>query len=123
MNGISTFPFAVFNPETMGLYTKNVSKKGNTIIGNDVWIGHGAYILPGITIGDGAIIASGAVVTRDLAPYAIAGGNPAGVIRMRYSEDVIESLLQLGWWDWEIDRIEEALPAITSGDVQALKGL
>ena len=123
MDGLSTFPFAVFNPETMGMYTEQVSKKGDNIIGNDVWIGHGACIMPGVKIGDGVIISAGAVVTRDIAPYRIVGGNPAEVIRMRFSEDVIETLLKICWWHWEIDKIQQALPAITSGDIKALQSI
>ncbi len=84
-------------------------------IGNDVWIGHGAVILPGVTVGDGAVIGANAVVSRDVSPYSIVGGAPARVIRMRFADDVVERLERLAWWDWPLERLFEAVP-----DMQAL---
>lgn len=81
-----------------------------TVLGPDCWIGHGAIIKPEVTIGAGAIVASGAVVTRDVAPFAIVGGVSAGLIRYRFPADVIEGLLALAWWDWRHDRLREVLP-------------
>ncbi|MEL7468943.1 MAG: acetyltransferase [Pseudomonadota bacterium] len=78
-------------------------------IGHDTWLGHGAQILPGRNIGHGAVVASGAIVTKDVAPYAIVGGNPAREIRSRFSGDVAERLMALAWWDWDHDRIGAAL--------------
>lgn len=78
-------------------------------MGHDVWVGHGAIILPGRTIGTGAIVAAGAVVTRDVPPYAIVGGVPAQVIKWRFPEDVAERLMALAWWDWEHLRLRAAL--------------
>lgn len=78
-------------------------------MGHDVWVGHGAVILPGRTIGTGSIVAAGAVVTRDVPPYAIVGGVPAQVIKWRFPEDVAERLMALAWWDWEHQRLREAL--------------
>ena len=77
------------------------------VLGNDVWIGHGAQIMTGVTIGDGAIVGAGAVVTKDVAPYAIVGGVPAQNIRFRYSEEQIEKLLQIKWWNKDIDWYRE----------------
>lgn len=89
----------------------NVPLKGRgrgmkTIIGNDVWFGANSLVLKGVKIGDGAVIGAGAVVTRDVPPYAIVGGNPAKVIKMRFDQDVIDSLLRLKWWDLEMSVIE-----------------
>ena len=72
-------------------------------IGNDVWIGYGAVVLNGVNIGDGAVVAAGAIVTKDVAPYSIVGGNPAKTIRMRFSDDIIEQLLKIKWWDYGAD--------------------
>ncbi len=119
MTGFSTYPFKVFKPETMMAYIDLPSK--DTLVGNDVWIGHGATIMPGVTIGDGAIIATAAVVTKDVAPYTIVGGNPAKPIRRRFSNEVIAELLRIRWWDWEIGRIEANLAAIEGADIEALK--
>ena len=119
MGGFSTYPFRVFKPETMIDYVDLPFK--DTVVGHDVWIGHGATIMPGVTIGSGAIIAAGAVVTKDVAPYAIVGGNPAQVIRRRFSDDVVAALLDIAWWDWPIDRIEAKLHAIETGDLEGLR--
>jgi len=119
MGGVSTYPFRVFKPETMIDYIDLPSR--DTVVGNDVWIGHGATIMPGVTIGSGAIIASGAVVTKDVAPYTIVGGNPAQVIRQRFSDEITTDLLAIAWWDWPIDRIEANLAAIEGADIAALK--
>lgn len=81
--------------------------KGPVIIGNDVWVGAGAIILSGVKIGSGAIIGAGAVVVKDVPPYAIAAGNPARVVKYRFSQDQIEKLLKISWWDWEESKIKE----------------
>jgi acetyltransferase-like isoleucine patch superfamily enzyme len=82
------------------------ASKGSIIIGNDVWVGAGAIILSGVNIGDGAIVAAGAIVTKDVPPFSIVGGNPAKVIRLRFSEDQIAKLLSIGWWNWSEDKIK-----------------
>jgi phosphonate metabolism protein (transferase hexapeptide repeat family) len=79
-------------------------------IGHDVWIGHGAIILPGRRVGTGAVIAAGAIVTKDVAPYTIVGGNPARPIKRRFAEDIADRLVRLGWWDWDHERLHAALP-------------
>lgn len=118
MQGFSTYPFRVFKPETMADYIDLPCK--DTVVGNDVWIGHNAIIMPGVTLGDGVIVAAGAVVTKDVPPYAIVGGNPAQVIRRRFSDTVIADLLAIRWWDWPIDKIEAHLSAIEGADIKAL---
>ncbi|OSC45138.1 acetyltransferase, partial [Streptomyces sp. 4F] len=79
--------------------------RGDTVIGNDVWIGHGTTVMPGVRIGHGAIVAAGSVVTRDIPDYTVAGGNPARVIRHRYDEEDTARLLALAWWNWPLDHL------------------
>ena len=98
----------------------NAVSKGDTVIGNDVWIGNGVTIMQGIKIGDGAIIGTNALVTKDVAPYTVVGGNPTKLIRKRFNDHEIEQLVHLAWWDWPIAKITKNLPIIIAGDVQAL---
>lgn len=93
------------------------------MVGNDVWIGYNATIMPGVQIGDGAIIASNAVVTKDVLPYSIVGGNPTKLIRYRFDEETIAMLQTLKWWDWDIQKITEYIPVLTSNNTEALKQL
>ena len=119
---ISAYPFAIFgNDWQHAMDSKTYPVKGDTIVGNDVWIGYKATIMSGVKIGDGAIIASNATVTKDVAPYSIVGGNPATEIRKRFNEDQIKELLLLKWWDWEIDKITENVGALTGMDINLLK--
>ena len=116
---VSAYPFAVFGGEWAGAMAgKTYPNKGDTVVGNDVWMGYRATIMPGVTIGHGAIIGACAVVTRDVPPYAIVGGNPARVIRMRFDADTVARLLALAWWDWPIEKITRFAPLLT-GDVAA----
>ena len=94
--------------------------KGDTIVGNDVWIGYEALVMPGIAIGNGAIVASRSVVTSDVPPYTIVGGNPAKPLKQRFSPDVIDVLQSIAWWDWPIEKITRHLDIIVSADVDAL---
>ena len=119
MDGVSTYPFKVFGQSWVEA-PLNVVSKGDTIIGNDVWIGNSVTIMQGITIGHGAIIGTNALVTKDVAPYTIVGGNPAQVIRKRFDDATIAFLLELAWWDWPIDQISKHLNAIALGDLNAL---
>jgi virginiamycin A acetyltransferase len=85
----------------------HIKRRGQILIGNDVWIGHGATIMSGVTIGNGAVVAALSVVTKDVPPYAIVGGNPAKIIKYRFSEEQIEKLLLIKWWDWNVERLKK----------------
>ncbi|NNF32930.1 MAG: CatB-related O-acetyltransferase [Saprospiraceae bacterium] len=123
-DAITTYPFSIFGGDWSGAMDgKEFPFKGNTIIGNDVWIGYGATIMPGVNIGDGCIIGSKSVVTKDVEPYSIVGGNPVKVIRKRYSDEEIASLLNIKWWDWPVEKITENLQVLTDNDVVRLKEL
>ncbi|WP_417670970.1 CatB-related O-acetyltransferase [Roseibium sp.] len=124
MDGISTYPFHIFQNGWEEDYDTSVfvtNSRGDTTVGHDVWIGTDASILPGVHIGDGAIIGAKAVVASDIPPYAIAVGNPARVIRTRFSAADAAALQKIGWWDWPIQTISENLAAIRNCDIAALK--
>jgi virginiamycin A acetyltransferase len=121
MGGITTYPFGVFDPGTLDAFKAEFATLPDTEVGHDVWIGHGVLILPGARIGSGAIIGAGAVVAGVVPPYAVVAGNPARVIRMRFSADEVDRLLALGWWDWPLERIRMVLPALMAADVGALE--
>ena len=89
--------------------------RGDTVVGNDVWLGYRALVLPGVTIGHGAVVAAASVVASDVPPYAIVGGNPARVIRPRYETDDVERLLRAAWWDWPVELVTEHARTIMSG--------
>ena len=89
--------------------------RGDTVVGNDVWLGHRVLVMPGVTIGHGAIVAAASVVVSDIPPYAIAGGNPAHVIRRRYDDEDVERLLHAAWWDWPVELVTEHARTIMSG--------
>ncbi|HET6408199.1 MAG TPA: CatB-related O-acetyltransferase [Chthoniobacteraceae bacterium] len=118
MTGVSTYPFRIFKQETFG--NRDLPVK-DTIVGHDVWIGHDAVVMPGVRIGAGAIVAAASVEARNVPRYAVVGGNPATVIRMRYSEEVIADLLDIAWWNWPIDKIEANLAALSDGNLSALR--
>jgi virginiamycin A acetyltransferase len=118
---ISAYPFAIFGGDwAQAMDGKSYPSKGDTRIGNDVWIGYNATIMPGVHVGDGAIIAANATVTKDVAPYAIVGGNPAREVKKRFSEADIQALLELQWWNWDIEKITQHVHLLTAGDVQEL---
>jgi virginiamycin A acetyltransferase len=120
-NAISAYPFAVFgNGWENAMDGKSYPNKGDITIGNDVWIGYNATIMAGVTIGDGAIIATNATVVKDVAPYSIVGGNPAKEIKKRFSDEKIQQLLELQWWNWDIDKITKNIQILTSNDIDNL---
>jgi virginiamycin A acetyltransferase len=120
MEGFSTYPFSVF-PDEWSNYEPTFTKKGDTFIGNDVWFGHNSSVMPGVTIGNGAIIAAFSVVTKDVPPFSIVGGNPGKVIRKRFSQEIIEELEDIQWWNWEHKKITENIKAIVGADIKALR--
>lgn len=126
MQSLANYTFPIFFDE-WGLDAKDIcdawDNKGDTVIGNDVWIGYEAVIMPGVKIGDGAVIGTRALVTNDVPPYTIVGGVPAKPIRRRFDDATVEKLEALRWWDWDKDRLKRALPAIQAGDIAALAAL
>jgi virginiamycin A acetyltransferase len=111
----SAYPFAIFGGAWQdAMKGKSYPTKGDTVIGNDVWIGHDATLMPGVQIGDGAIIATKSVVTKNVEPYTIVGGNPAKPIKKRFSEDIIARLLEMKWWDWDVEKITQNVDKLTS---------
>ncbi|MDU4960085.1 MAG: Vat family streptogramin A O-acetyltransferase [Sporomusaceae bacterium] len=126
MDGITTYPFNIFAGgwEKVTPALEQLPFKGDTVIGNDVWIGQNVTIMPGIMIGDGAIVAANATVTKNVEPYAIVGGNPARLIKKRFSDEMIESLLKLQWWNWDEHKIFDNLELLVSvNDIAAVKKL
>ncbi|MDO6811609.1 CatB-related O-acetyltransferase [Tenacibaculum soleae] len=120
-DSISTYPFAIFgNGWENAMEGKTYPKKGNINIGNDVWIGYNATIMAGVTIGDGAIIATNATVVKDVPPYTIVGGNPAKEIKRRFSDEKIAQLLELEWWNWDIEKITKNIQNLTDNEVEKL---
>ena len=123
LSGLSTYPFFIFGNgwEHAAPQPGALPYKGDTVIGNDVWIGYDALIMPGVHIGNGAIVAARAVVTRNVPAYAVVGGNPAEVIKSRFSPQEIEILESVAWWEWEAEKITRNLAVITTGPVAALR--
>lgn len=123
LSGFSTFPFYIFGNgwEKNMPQSGDLPYKGDTVIGNDVWIGYEALIMPGVKIGNGAIISSRSVVTTDVPAYTVVGGNPAKVIKKRFSDEIVLELEKLAWWDWPVARITKCITAIMSNDLEALR--
>lgn len=122
LSGISTYPFQIFGNgwEKVMPEPGDLPYKGDTTIGNDVWIGYDALIMPGVKIGNGAIISARSVVTGDVPAYTIVGGNPARPIRQRFPPDTVAKLEAIAWWDWPVEKITEHLEKIVSANVDAL---
>jgi virginiamycin A acetyltransferase len=123
MDGFSTYPFNIFGNgwEQVTPQTEELPYKGDTVIGNDVWIGYEAVMMPGVQVGDGAIIAAKSVVVGDVSPYTIVGGHPARHIRQRFEDGVIQALLEVAWWNWDIEKITRNLEKIVAADIESLR--
>ena len=123
LSGISTYPFQIFGNgwEKVMPAPGDLPYKGDTVIGNDVWIGYDALVMPGVTIGNGAIVSARSVVVSDVAPYTVVGGNPARPIKQRFDAAQVATLNQIAWWDWPIAKVTEHLTHIVSGDIVALQ--
>ena len=118
----STYPFPTFDNgwEKGNLGTVN---NGDIVIGNDVWIGLEALIMSNVNIGDGAVIGARSVVTKDVSPYTIVGGNPIKIIKKRFEDEIISELLEIKWWDWKPKKIFNNIDAICSADISKLRTL
>jgi len=118
MDGLTSFPFPIFDPERIGSYQPDTR---DTHVGHDVWLGYGATVCPGARIGNGVIVGAGAVVRGDVPDFAVVLGNPAQVVRMRFSQGDIARMTRLAWWHWPAKQIERAVPALLSGDLDTLE--
>ena len=122
MNAVSTFPFYTLEGwEMPPPAPTDMPFKGDTVIGNDVWIGQNSVILPGGHIGDGAIIGANSIVGTDVAPYSIVIGNPARELRKRFDDDLIDLLLRFRWWDKSTDEINAIIPLLTCSDLEKVR--
>jgi chloramphenicol O-acetyltransferase type B len=113
---VSTYPFTVFDPRAAHIPGHPAPSEG-VRIGSDVWMGFRSIVLDGVTVGDGAVIAAGAVVTKDVRPYAIVGGCPARELGRRFTDEIIDSLLEIAWWEWSDGEIAEHFDHLLSNDI------
>lgn len=125
MDSVTTYPFniMVHGWEKSIPTLEDLPLKGDTVIGNDVWIGQNVTVMPGVHIGDGAIVSANSVVTKDIGPYCIAGVNPIKVIRKRFDDEFIDYLLKIKWWNWSSKKIFENLDILCSGDLDLIKSI
>lgn len=124
ISSVTTYPFNVFGGEWAANTPPHLSQlpfKGDTVIGNDVWIGRECVIMPGVNIGDGAMVATRSVVTKDIPPYTIVGGNPAKPIKKRFADELIDILLKLRWWDFEPAKLSSILPLLCNSDMEYVR--
>jgi acetyltransferase-like isoleucine patch superfamily enzyme len=121
---ITTYPFPdpVFQAKWSGAagLTGHPATKGDVIIGNDVWLANESVVLSGVTIGDGAVVSTRAVVTKDVPPYTIVGGSPAHILKQRFPDQEIKQLVNMQWWNWDIEKINASLPLLCSGNIKEL---
>lgn len=126
MHGVSTYPFSAVGggwEEITPHYLEEAPVKGDTVLGNDIWIGMNSTIMPGIKIGDGAIIATNSTVVKDVEPYTIYGGNPAKFIKKRFDDEMTQLLLTFKWWDLPPAQLSEILPVLCGADLEKIRSL
>ena len=118
---VTTYPFGHIHKHIFTAFDGkgHPATKGGVIIGNDVWIGANATIMSGVKIGDGAVIANNSHVVKNVEPYSLVGGNPAKLIKYRFTEEQIEKLLEIKWWDWEDDEINKNIHLLCNTDIDA----
>lgn len=123
MSGFSTYPFEIFGADWARVMPEQSEypNKGDTVVGNDVWIGYDSVIMPGVEIGNGAIVAAKSVVTKDVPAYGVVGGNPARLIKKRFTDETISKLESIAWWDWDIQKITDNLEAIAGNNLSILQ--
>lgn len=116
---VTTYPFGHVNQNIFKNFNGvgHPTTKGNVVIGNDVWIGENATILSGVTIGDGAVIANNSHVVKNVEPYSVIGGNPAKFIKYRFTKEQIEKLLQIQWWNWSDEKINQFTPLLCNSNI------
>jgi len=118
-NWVSTYPFGFEHKDIFPHTPSGMPlNRGNIVLGNDVFVGNFATFMSGVVVGDGAIIAAGAHVVKNVDPYTIVGGNPAKVIKKRFAEEQIAALLKIRWWDWPVEKIRDAIPLLSSPNIQ-----
>jgi len=125
MKSITTYPFNIMGGgwEKAAPTLEDLPLKGDTVVGNDVWIGQNVTVMPGVNIGDGSIIAANSVVTKDVPAYRIAGGNPCKIIKKRFDDELIDYLLKLKWWDWPEEKIFKNLELLCTSDLDKIKSI
>ena len=123
LTGFSTYPFGIFGQgwESAIPAPEDLPSRGDTVVGNDVWIGYDALVMPGVKIGNGAIVAARAVVVKDVPAYAVVGGNPAKVLKSRFPPETVAALERIAWWNWPVEKVTRHLQAIVTADLAALQ--
>lgn len=124
LSSVTTYPFSVMGGLWRELSTPHIDElphKGDTVVGNDVWLGLDAVVMPGVRLGDGCIVAAKSVATKSFEPYSIIGGNPARLIRKRFDDGLIALLLRFAWWDRSPEEVTSLLPLLTCSDIEAVR--